>query len=239
MTHQKLKNIKAIIFDLDETLLDAPKGLEEAQKKTAKKINKHYTPEKTGLKTKQIIKKLSEFDDEMNRKRKYDRDEWWPLFLKRIGVDEEISNSLIEELTETYWNTYINSAEPYPSAKSVLEYLDEKGFLIGLLTDTDGSGIPKRERIDPLSFSGLFDAVVVGGEDTEDSKPDSECFQLTSQKLEVEPKKCCMIGDKPFTDIKGANSLGMKTILIKRREWDSKEEPDLKIENLKEIKNLF
>ncbi len=239
MTKQELKNIKAIIFDLDETLLDAQKGLKAAQKETAEKITKHYPPQQTGLKTKQITQKLSEFDDEMNRKRKYDRNEWWPLFLKRLGVEEELDDSLIDELTETYWSAYIDSATPYQSAESVLDYLNENGYLIGLLTDTDGSGIPKRERIEPLSFSDLFDAVVVGGEDTSNSKPGSECFQLMVEKLGVEPERCCMIGDKPFTDIKGANSVGMKTVLVERRKWDSEEEPDFRIKSLDEVKNLF
>lgn len=239
MKHPKLENIKAIIFDLDETLIDAQKGLKAAQKATAEKITKHYSTKQLQLETKQLTQKLSEFDDEMNRKRKYNRNEWWPLFLKRIGVDDDLSGSLIEELTETYWSTYEDSATPFSSLDSVLEYLEEKDYLMGLLTDLDGPNISKRERINPLKFSDMFDAIVVGGEDTANSKPDSECFHLISEKLGVKPENCCMFGDKPFTDIKGAKSVGMKTILVKRREWDSEEEPDFKIDNLLEIKNLF
>lgn len=39
-------------------------------------------------------------------------------------------------------------------------------------------------------------------------------FLLAARKLGVSPPECVMIGDQIFTDIKGANLCGMKTILV-------------------------
>ncbi len=239
MTDPRLENIKAVIFDLDETLLDAQKGLKAAQKATAERISKNFPKLRNKLGKNRLVEELSKFDDKMNRERKYERDEWWPLFLKMSGFDGDLDESMIRELTETYWDNYIDSATPFPLASSVLEYLDEKGYLLGLLTDTDGSDISKRNRIRPLDLSKFFEATIVGGEDTAESKPSTKCFQLIARELGVEPENCCMVGDKPFTDIKGANSVGMKTILIRRREWKTTEEPNFQIRKLKEIKNLL
>lgn len=238
MKDSEFEDVEAVIFDLDETLLDAQKGLEAAQRAVAGKIFRRYSEElDVGLNG--LVEKLSEFDDEMNRKRKYDRDEWWPSFLELVGLEVELGPDLVEELTDIYWDNYEISADPYSSSESILEYLDSKGYKIGLLTDTDNFGGSKIDRIEPLDFFDLLDSIVVAGEDTEEPKPEPESFRMISEDLGVVPEKICMIGDKPFTDIKGAKSVGMKTILVKRRDWNESEETDLQVEGLGELKDVL
>lgn len=239
MVRQPLRDIKGVLFDLDETLIDAVKGLEAAHQAVTEKICEYFPCEQTGLSKQTISNQLSDFDDQKNLERKYNRDLWWQEFLKKVGIDENITESQIKELTETYWNNYVKNAKPYPNSKDVLTYLSGKNYSLGLVTDTDGSGIPKRERISRLDFSNLFETIVIGGKDTPKSKPDPECFKLAAKQLGLSPIECVMIGDKPFTDIKGANSVGMKTILFKQREWGNEENPDFVIQSLEEIKTLL
>lgn len=239
MENSSFENTKAIFFDLDETLIDAPQGLKAAHNKVAERICEYIPCEKHNLNQNQISEKLSNFDDQMNLERKYDRNSWWPEFLRKLGFEEKLNQSQIERLTKLYWNSYAEAAVPYSSSNAVIQYLDEKGYSLGIVTDTDGSDISKRDRMSDLDFFDLFEVIVVAGEDTSASKPNPGPFELAASKLDVDGNMCVMVGDKPFTDVKGANSAGMKTILIKRRDWDAESDPDLTINSLEELKEIF
>lgn len=232
------KDMKAVIFDLDETLINASKGLDAAQKAVSERIVGIFG-EKLRLKKEEIREKLSDFDDEMNRQRFYDRDKWWPKFLKRLGIKVDPTESQIEELTGTYWDAYVREADPYPDVKPTLDYLKEKEMKLGIITDTDGSKIPKRNRIEPLDISDMFDATVIAGKDTPEPKPHPEGYRKLLSKLNTNVNNTVMVGDKPFTDIKGANSLGMVTVLVDRRSWNSEEKPDYTIKEIGELKALI
>lgn len=239
MSHDSLSDIEAVIFDFDETLIDAPLGLDAAYRAVTEKICEYISCEKLDVGSGDISEKLSDFSERMNLERKYDRDLWWQELIDEMGIDYDFSEKQKEKLSEVYWSTYSESAIPYPDTKSVLEYLHGKGYALGLITDTDGSKFPKRERIFKFDFSGLFDAVVIGGDDTLETKPDPEPFELAAEKLGVSTGECVMVGDKPFTDIKGGNSVGMKTIYVERREWGVDEKPDYKIQRLDDLKKVL
>lgn len=226
-------------MDFDETLIDAPRGLDAAYQAVAEKICEYISCQDLGVGVEEINESLDDFSERMNLERKYDRDLWWQKLMDEMGIDYEFSAEQSEKLTEIYWNTYSESAIPYPDTGSILDYLNGKGYALGLVTDTDGSKFSKRERIFKFDFSGLFDTVVVGGEDTPKPKPDPSPFKLAAENLGVSTGGCVMVGDKPFTDIKGANSVGMKTVLIERRDWGVNEEPDYTIHHLNEIKELL
>ncbi|HDI12831.1 MAG TPA: HAD family hydrolase, partial [Hadesarchaea archaeon] len=53
------------------------------------------------------------------------------------------------------------------------------------------------------------------------------------------PNECAVVGDKPFTDIKGGKSAGMLTIWLKRRDWGIEEIPNMMIRSLKDLTNIF
>lgn len=235
----KLNGIKAIFFDLDETLINAPAGLKAAHKAVVRKLIDYFPSELSNRSTKSLCERLRKLDDRMNIQTHYNRDEWWSKFLEELGIDRKLGSSQIRELTQTYWNTYIQAAKPYDETEPVLEYLKGKGLALGVITDTDEYKTPKKRRISELEFSGLLDVIVVSGEDTEQTKPDPEPFELAAQQLNMEPSECAMVGDKPFTDISGARSAGMKTILLKRRDWGEKGEPDLILYSLGELLKIF
>ncbi len=239
VVEDSFREAKAVIFDLDETLIDAPKGLSAAHRAIIENLFDYLNLDKKRFSIDNLNKKLVDFDDRMNREREYDRDIWWPEFVEELGIDTKLSPSQIEGLTKIYWKTYAENAVPYSDSNQVLDYLKKEGYLLGMITDTDGPGVSKWDRIFDLDFSSLFDAIVVGGDDTERSKPDPRPFELICDKLSLKAEECVMIGDKPFTDIKGANSVGMKTILVRRREWDSDGEPDLTIDSLTELKKIL
>lgn len=234
-----MPRVKAVLFDLDETLIDAQAGLKATHHAVARRLCQYLARSGAKVSEESIRAKLRALDDRMNVATKYNRDAWWPVLLGEIDAEQKISRSLVKELTRLYWATYAGASEPYPDAEPTLVYLKGKGYKLGLVTDTDGSKGWKKRRIKRFRFTGFFDTIVIGGENTPHTKPDPESFLLAASNLDLRASECVFVGDKPFTDIKGAKAAGMRTILLKRRDWSIGERADLTISSLAELPRVL
>ena len=230
---------KAILFDLDETLIDAQAGLKATHHAVARRLCEYLARSGAKVSEESIHAKLRAFDDRMNVATKYNRDAWWPVLLGEIDAEQKISRSLVKELTRLYWGTFAGTSEPYPDAGPTLVYLKKKGYKLGLVTDTDGRKGWKKRRIKHFQFAGFFNTIVISGEDTPHAKPNPESFLLAASKLGLRASDCVFVGDKPFTDIKGAKAAGMRTILLKRRDWAIGERADFTTSSLAELPRVL
>jgi putative hydrolase of the HAD superfamily len=234
-----MHGIKAVLFDLDETLIDAHVGLDAAHHAVTRKLRDYLRESGIDANEATIRLKLDDFDDRMNMETKYDRDRWWPVLFHEFGLRKKVPRRTVEELTELYWSTYANVSEPYPDAEPMLNYLKRKGYKLGLVTDTDGRPGIKGRRLKNLDFIGMFDVVVISGEDTVHTKPSPEPFLLAASKLGLRAEECAVVGDKPFTDIRGAKAAGMQAIWLRRRDWGIEEPADLVVDSLAKLRKIF
>ena len=234
-----MRGIKAVLFDLDETLIDAPAGSYAAHLAVARRLRDNLRERGIEADEATVRLKLDKFDDRMNMKTKYDRDEWWPVLLFELGLGGKVPRRITEELTGLYWSTYSSVSKPYPDAEPTLNYLKQKGYKLGLVTDTDGKPGIKSKRLKHLDFIGMFDVVVISGEDTVHTKPSPEPFLLAASKLGLNAEECAVVGDKPFTDIRGANAAGMQAIWLRRRDWGIEEPADLVVDSLAKLRKIF
>jgi putative hydrolase of the HAD superfamily len=190
--------IKAVIFDLDNTLVDFMKmknlsceaaidamigaGLKVEHEKAIKALFKLY--DKYGLEEKAIFQK----------------------FLKK--VTGKIDYKIVASAIVAYRRVRTGFLEPYPNVDYILLKLKDKGIKIGIVTDA-----PKLKawiRLASIKLSNYFD-VVVTFEDTKQHKPSKLPFLAALKKLDLKAEQCLMVGDWPERDIKGANDIGMKT----------------------------
>ncbi|HJN56756.1 MAG: TIGR02253 family HAD-type hydrolase [Candidatus Woesearchaeota archaeon] len=190
--------IKAVIFDLDNTLVDFMKmknlsceaaidamigaGLKVEHEKAIKALFKLY--DKYGLEEKAIFQK----------------------FLKK--VTGKIDYKILASAIVAYRRVRTGFLEPYPNVDYILLKLKDKGIKIGIVTDA-----PKLKawiRLASIKLSNYFD-VVVTFEDTKQHKPSKLPFLAALKKLDLKAEQCLMVGDWPERDIKGANDIGMKT----------------------------
>lgn len=234
-----MRDIKAVLFDLDETLTDALTGLKAAQRAVAGRLHKYLHNHGVEVDEEIIRSRLSAFDDRMAIETRYNRDEWWPELLAEFGLKRKVPRRTVKQLTKLYWTTLARANKPYPDTGPTLSYLKEKGYKLGLLTDTDVEPGMKRERVGNFKYIKLFDVVVISGEDTSVTKPSPEPFLLAASELGLGAGECVVVGDKPFTDIKGAKAAGMRTVWIKRRDWGVEEPSDFTITSLTELRNIL
>lgn len=98
--------------------------------------------------------------------------------------------------------------KPYPHVSATLMELVKRGVRLGILSDA-----PTREawlRLCFINFHHFFDAVVTF-DDTGVRKPDQKPFRLILERLGAEPSEAIMVGDWAERDMVGAAAVGMRT----------------------------
>ncbi len=101
---------------------------------------------------------------------------------------------------------------PYPHVYMTLMELLKRGMLLAVVSDAPG-----REawlRLCYLNFHHIFHAVVTF-EDTGERKPNPGPFRKALQLLNVGADKALMIGDWAERDMIGASNIGMKTVFAR------------------------
>ena len=194
--------IKAIIFDLDNTLLDFMKmksssinaavlGMISAgmQIDKEKSINEIYNIYET---------------------KGYEHQEVLNEFI--VNNTNQINYKYLAAGIVEYKKAKEKSLNLYDDVIPTLDTLMSMDLKLGVVSDA-----PSREawiRLYTLKLHDKFKEVVTFN-DTGVYKPAKEPFIRIADKLNVELSECMMVGDWPDRDIKGASQVGMKTAFAK------------------------
>jgi HAD superfamily hydrolase (TIGR01549 family) len=120
----------------------------------------------------------------------------------------------------------------YADATKTLLTLQERGYRLGLITNTHWR-IPESLRTE---FDRYFSVISVSHEHGY-AKPHPSIFLRTLQKLEVIPNRCVHVGDDPVADIEGARDVGMRTVFVKRS--DNHADADITVLQLSDLLSLL
>lgn len=122
----------------------------------------------------------------------------------------------------------------YPHVTSTLTRLVKQGTKLALITDAP----PKQAwlRLCALNLHHLFD-VVVTPDETGAHKPSPKPFRFALQKLDLEPEEAIMIGDWPERDMAGGKSVGIRTVLARYgdRPFDGPSGADWEIDDISQL----
>lgn len=100
----------------------------------------------------------------------------------------------------------------YPHTHMTMLELVRRGIRLGVVSDA-----PRMQvwlRLCELSLQHMFDAVVTF-DDTRERKPSPAPFRAVLQQLGADPHEALMVGDWAERDVVGAKSLGMKTVFAR------------------------
>ena len=128
--------------------------------------------------------------------------------------------------------------QPYPYVIGTITRLIRRGLKLALLSDA-----PRREawlRLCQVSLHHYFD-VVVTYEDTGFRKPSPEPFRRVLADLDVEPREAIMVGDWPERDMVGAKSFGLWTAWAKYGTTSDAEktEADFELTEIRDLMNVI
>ncbi len=110
----------------------------------------------------------------------------------------------------------------FPDAEETLTRLRELGFYVGIITDSDDDYI--YHQLKALGMLDLFDSITTSQE-AGFYKPHPSVFETALRKAGVEPSEAIYVGDNPDKDCRGAESVGMMSVLLdpdssKLQMWD-------------------
>ena len=163
-----------------------------------------------------MVALISDIDREMSAKLIYDRKVWFSEAVKRYcALPLKLPRQVLSKAVLSYWRTIVKYSLPYPGVVDLLVSLKMKNMHLGMVSDTDGLKGMKYQRLCLSGLVGFFDAIVVSGEDTKETKPHKHPFIKICNLLKIAPASCVYVGDNPKVDVAGAEQIGMKTILIR------------------------
>ncbi|ETI69119.1 HAD family hydrolase [Neobacillus vireti] len=256
--------IKAIFFDLDDTLLWDQKSVKEAFAATCK-----FAEDRCGANPVQLEETVREaarnlyssyetyafsqliginpfeglwgdfFDDYDEFKKMKEivpgyRKQAWTRGLKVLGVDDP---ELGSELAERFPNERRNLPYVYEETFRTLDLLKENYQLLLL---TNGSPDLQKTKLDlSPELVPYFDQIVISG-DFGKGKPDPAIFQYALSLMNLENNEVIMVGDNLMTDILGANRAGIKSVWVNRGQKERNEViPAYEIQHLEELFSLL
>jgi putative hydrolase of the HAD superfamily len=157
--------------------------------------------------------------------------------LKRLGYKSDVFDPIIKGATIAFAEEFMRYVSLDEEAINVLQKLHEK-YKLGLVSNF---AIPEYgwKLLDKFGLKPFFDAVIISGE-VNRRKPSPEIFEKALEALGVKASGAVFVGDMLDLDIIGPKSVGMKTILIKRRPIENMDiKPDRVITHLSELLSVL
>lgn len=133
--------------------------------------------------------------------------------LKDIGYNAD--PDIVEEATQRFRSLHIELSTPFPGVPELLSNLESRGIRQGILTN--GFVGNSRVILDNSKLRHHFKAIVDCGE-VQAFKPMPELFERTLALLDATPSETLFVGDEYYADMVGAKRLQLTTVWVNNRE---------------------
>ncbi|MFC4810430.1 HAD family hydrolase [Paenibacillus sp. GCM10023250] len=219
------EGIKAVLFDLDNTVLDRTRmfgGFMDA-------FFARYFAHAEDLRA--LRARVAELDMDGYKPRE-------TLFAELLDELPWARKPERGELAAFYGGAYLPCAVLMDGAREVLARARAK-YQTGLITN--GKASTQYGKLDRLGIRDAFDLVLVS-EEAGAKKPDPRLFAMAADRLGLRAGECLFVGDHPENDVEGAARFGMATVWMRLgRSWPDgmAAEPGRTIDRLDELLALL
>jgi len=187
--------LKAIIFDLDGTLIDSAPDLRTAcNKLLAVHQRRPITMEETKKFVGNGAAKLVER----------------AFAATGASVQDQEIATLTKGFLAFYDGHEADETQPYPGVMAVLDQLAGQGYRLALCTNKPKE--PTENLLRDLGMSGFFE-LVLGGDELARKKPDPQMIHYILEQMNVAPGDAVMVGDSS-NDIDAANNAGVRNVAV-------------------------
>jgi HAD superfamily hydrolase (TIGR01509 family) len=214
------QRIRAILFDLDDTLLDWSTMAGEWRDITRQHLDNvhdhlssadHQLPDKETFFNLYVEIVIQSWDDAKVTWAGVHFADVLSKSFEELGLN--LNRIDLTEVMVAYDWQPMPGVRPYDDAISVLGELQRRGYKLGLVTN---SMFPMWMRDIELKAYDLIDyfAVRITSGEARHMKPHPAIFQRALQLLKTVPEQAMFVGDRPANDIAGANESGLVSVLM-------------------------
>lgn len=197
--------IKAVFFDLDNTLYGEKKAHRIALERVSQVVSRELNID--GETWKALCA------GEMARMK------------ERLGANAAIHNRMIrflrvlenqgkplryaKQLNDLYWNTLVAEAQPEPGVRDCLKELKKMGLLTAV-----GTNMTLDWQLEKLSSLDLLEEfrLVISSEEAGCEKPEKAFFLYCAEQAGLLPQEILFVGDSLEGDVLGAEKAGMRAL---------------------------
>lgn len=188
--------LKAIIFDLDDTLYGEKEYVRSGYQKIA-----------------EILPSVENAAEKL-----------WKLFEERKPAIDELlkqENIVSEEVRQECLRVYRNqipNIHLYPGVKDMITEFRKSGMKLGIITDGRPEG--QRAKLEALGLEAMVEHIIVTDEfgGPEFRKPNPLAFETMKKLLDVEYSEMCYVGDNIKKDFISPKKLGMRSIWFRNKD---------------------
>ncbi|WP_226526872.1 HAD family hydrolase [Metabacillus niabensis] len=197
--------IKAVLFDLDGTLLNRDESLKWF-------IDNQYQ---------RLVKWLGHIPKETYISRFIELDNggyiWKDKVYQQLTKEFQLFGITWEGLLQDYINEFKDNCVPFKNLFQMLEELKSSNLHLGIITN--GYGQFQQDNIKALGIENYFDVILIS-EWEGIRKPNPKIFLRALEQLKVSPNQSIFLGDHPKNDVNAAQNVGMKGIWKKNDRWE-------------------
>lgn len=218
--------VAAIIFDLDGTLMNRKKSLENFLDDQYERYHEYLIDVQR--------------EDYINYFLEYDQQGYVP----KEQVYEQLFDTLSinylspDDLLKDFNEMYPRFAYTFDDTLDTLRRLQSRGYKMGVITN--GSVKHQSFIIDSLGIETLMLEVIIS-EAVGLRKPDPAIFQLMLERLNESAENAMFVGDHPENDILASHNVGMQSVFKDNHYFTppSLDIMDYRIEQLMELLNIL
>ena len=182
--------IKAVIFDIDGTLVDSVDLHAQAWKETFKKYGRDVP--------------FAEVRHQIGK----GGDQLMPVFFSKEEL-EEFGEEMEHYRSELYKKDFLKRVRAFPRVRDLFEKVQAQGQRIALASSA------KEEELGAYKKIARIEDLVeeeTSSDDADKSKPHPDIFEAALERLgDVEPSEAVVVGDTPY-DAEAAGKAGIKTV---------------------------
>lgn len=201
--------IKAIVFDLDDTLYDClhenDKAVDDTVRYVANEllhmdedvVRKAFEEGRDTVKS-----QLSEWDMAAQHNR--------VLYFQKMLELLDVSPFKYDlQVYNYFWDNFLNRISLFPEALKFIDDARALGIKIGICTDMTAH--IQFRKIDRLGLTDRLDAMITS-EEAGVEKPNRRMFDMIAEKLGVKNEDVIYVGDSYKKDVTGAKNAGMTPV---------------------------
>lgn len=202
--------IRAVLLDLDDTLVQETKAREAAARALRSVATNAGSPEsERSFLDHWSAATVKHFDRYVRGEISFEQQRRERI---REVIDSQLSDTEADRLLEQYVSVYQANWSLFPD---VNEFFDRHSAL-RIAIVTNGQAQQQRAKVRAVGLTDKVHGFVIS-EEVGASKPAAEIFHSACQAIGVAPTDCLCIGDSLQLDIRGAENAGIPAILIDRQ----------------------